>query len=210
MHRSSPVLRRVAAGILAAAVAAAFLASRLPPPRPALAADPVAATPSPSERIHGELHERYAVARLRLAEAKLARAEALTGTVPRQVSDLELASLRRRVGILERHVSVARERPHGNGFELARAAAEAAEQQAAEELAAVRSANARQSGTVSAATIRQLEAAVELARVRLAIWNDPAFLESPLQVIQMQLDQLADEVLELIDRVDNRTSRDRR
>lgn len=210
MHRSWPVLYRMAAGILAAAVTAAFVASRLPRPRPALAADPVAATPSPSERIHGELHERYAVARLRLAEATLARAEALARTVPGQVNDLELASLRRRVGILERHVSVARERPHGNGFQLARAAAEAAAQQADDELAVVRSANARQPGTVSAAAIRQLEATVELARVRLAIWNDPSFLESPLQLIQMQLDQLADEVLELINRVDNRFSRDRR
>jgi hypothetical protein len=82
--------------------------------------------------------------------------------------------------------------------------------QAEDELATARSANMRQPGTVSQTTLRQLEAAAELAQARLAVWNDPSFLDSPLQVMQMQIDQLADEVFDLVHRVDNRFLQDRR
>lgn len=168
------------------------------------------ATPSPAERAHADLHARYAEARLRLAQANFAQAEHLAGMVSGQVNDLELASLRRRIEVLKRHVITSREQAHGNGFGLAKAAATTAMQQAEDELAAARAANTRQAGTVSAPTLRQLEAAADLARARMAIWADPSFLDSPLQVMQMQIDQLADEVFELIHRVDNKFSIDRR
>jgi len=167
-------------------------------------------TPSPAEQVHADLHARYAEARLRLAQANLAQAEHLASAAPHQVNDLELASLRRRVEVLERHAAATRARPHGNGFDLAKAAVETAALQAEKELAAARAANARRAGTVSATTLAQLEAAADLARARQAIWEDPSFLDSPQQRMQMQIDQLADDVFELIQRVDNRFSVDRR
>ena len=197
--------------VVALGAAAAVAASRWATHREATAEEPsLAATPSPAEKAHADLHAWYAEARLRLAQANLATAEDLARTAPGQVSELELASLRRRIEVLKRHVVTSRERAHGNGFDLAKAAATTAVSQAEDELAAARAANTRQAGTVSATTLRQLEAAADLAQARLAIWDDPSFLDSQLQVMQMQIDQLADEVFELIHRVDNRFSRDRR
>ena len=211
MPRSSRPSRLATAIACTAVATAAFTVNRWLAAREAAAHEPsLAATPSPAERAHSELHVRYAEARLRLAKANLEKAEDLARKVPRQVHDVELASLRRRVEVLERHVTVTKEQPHGNGFGLAQAAAKTAVKQAEDELAAVQAANARQPGAVSAATLRQLAAALELAEVRLAIWDDPSFLDSPLQVMQMQIDQLADEVFELIQCLNNRFSVDRR
>lgn len=208
MSRSSRLVWIATVGLVAAV---AFVTNRWLTPREATAEQPaIAATRSPAERAHADLHGRYAEARLRLAQANLTQAEHLAATVPRQVNDLELASLRRRVDVLKRHVTTTREQAHGNGFSLAAMAATTAVHQAEGELAAARAANMRQAGTVSAITLQQLEAAADLAQVRLAIWGDPSFLDSPLQVMQMQIDQLADEVFELIHRVDNQFSIDRR
>lgn len=197
--------------VVALGAAAAAMASRWAMHREVTAEEPsLAATPSPAEKAHADLHVRYAEARLRLAQANLAKAENLARLAPGQVNDLERASLRRRIDVLERHVASTRAQPHGNGFLLARSAAETAARQADMELTSAEAANARQAGTVSALTLRQLEAAADLAHARLAIWDDPSFLDSPLQVMQMQIDQLADEVFELIHRVDNQFSADRR
>jgi hypothetical protein len=208
MSRSSRSVRLAA---IALATAVAFITSRRLTHREATAEQPaLAATPSPAELAHADLHGRYAEARLRLAQANLAQAEHLAETVPGQVGGLELASLRRRIEVLKRHVVTSREQAHGNGFGLATTAAMTAVRQAEDELATARSANMRQPETVSQTTLRQLEAAAELAQARLAVWNDPSFLDSPLQVMQMQIDQLADEVFDLVHRVDNRFLQDRR
>jgi len=189
----------------------AALALREPPVPTATAAEPSATgTPSPAEQAHADLHGRYAEARLRLARANLANAEDLAGTIPGQVSEPELKGLRRRVGILERHVQATRDRPHDNGFLLAKAAADAAAEQAKVELEAARGVNQRVAGTVSPRAILQLEAALDLAEARRSIWADPSFLESPLQVMQMQIDQLTDEVFELVLRTDSGFLDDRR
>lgn len=199
------------AAVAVALLGGAALALRQPPAPTATAAEPSAkATPSPAEQAHADLHGRYADARLRLARANLAKAEDLASTIPGQVSDPELKGLRRRVALLERHVQATRDRPHDNGFLLARAAAEATADQARVELEAARGANQRVAGTVSPKSLRQLEAALELAEIRRSIWDDPSFLDSPLQVMQMQIDQLTDEVFELILRTDSGFLDDRR
>lgn len=203
-----PILRRscLVAGILAA-LTLAGVGARLSVP---VHGEPPSGTPSPEQQAHADLHARYAEARLRLADANLARAEHLASSVAGQVNEQDLASLRRRVDVLRQHVATTRERPHENSFHLSRAAAEMAVLQAEEERAAVRAVKARQPGAVSPDEERQLDAAVDLAKVRLEIWNDPAFLDSPLRVMQMQIDQLADEVFELKQRSDTRFLQDRR
>lgn len=203
-----PIVHRscLMAGILTAAALAAA-GARLAAP---VHGEPPSGTPSPGERAHADLHARYAAARLRLAEANLARAEHLAGSVAGQVNEQDLASLRRRVDVLRQHVATTRERPHENSFQLSQAAAEMAVRQAEQERAAAQAVKARQPGAVSPDEERQLDAAVDLAKVRLEIWNDPAFLDAPLQVMQMQIDQLADDVFELRQRSDTRFLQDRR
>jgi hypothetical protein len=209
MPRFSQPVRMAALALTAAA--AATVAHRWLPQGIATAQGPtVSGTPSPAEQAHADLHARYAEARLRLAQANLAKAEHLADAAPHQVNDLELASLRRRVAVLERHSAATRARPHGNAFDLAKTAIEKAVLQAEKELTAARAANARRANTVSTHTLAQLEAAVEVARARLAIWEDPSFLDSPEERMQMQIDHLADEVFELVQKVDNRFSVDRR
>jgi hypothetical protein len=202
---------RIVVAVALVLLGGAALALRQPPAYTATAAEPSATgTPSPAEKAHADLHGRYAEARLRLARANLAKAEDLAGAIPGQVSEPELAGLRRRVALLERHVQATRDRPHDNGFLLARAAADASAEQAKVELEAARGVNKRVAGTVSPKSLRQMEAALELAEIRRSIWSDPSFLDSPLQVMQMQIDQLTDEVFELILRTDARVLHDRR
>jgi hypothetical protein len=86
----------------------------------------------------------------------------------------------------------------------------AAVTEADDELALARAANSHQSDAVSARAMQQLAARADVAHARLTLWEDPAFLQSPLQVMQMQIDQLADQVLELTHRADNAPPIDRR
>ncbi|NBW87050.1 MAG: hypothetical protein EBR23_09545 [Planctomycetia bacterium] len=177
---------------------------------------PVEAYPSSSarrasdERRHAELHERYAAARLQLADASLAKARSLGRRIPRQVSQREFRSLERGVEILRTHVDVTHRHAHGNSYTLARCLARATKLQADEDLAAAHGANERHAGTVSPEAMGVLEARAEVAAARLVLWEDPAFLEAPLAVMQMQIDQLSDQMLELAQRIDNAPSVDRR
>lgn len=154
------------------------------------------------ERRHSALHGRYARARLQLAEAGLARAEALGRALSHQVPQRELRSLRRTIDILQSHLAVTQRHPHGNSYTLARCMARAAMLQADEDLATARAANERHAGTASPEAIGVLEARAEVAEARLALWEDPAFLDTPLAVMQMQIDQLSDQMLELDQRID--------
>jgi len=177
---------------------------------PAVADPASSATGAPDERRHADLHSRYAVARLRLATASLEKARALGRVFPGQVSQREIRSLERGGEILRAHVDVTHRYPHGNSYTLARCTARMANLQAEEDLAAAHGANERHAGTVSRETIGVLEARAEVAAARLSLWEDPAFLEAPQAVMQMQIDQLADQMLELTQRIDNAPAVDRR
>lgn len=163
-----------------------------------------------NERRHAELHGRYARARLRLATASLAKAEALGRLFPHQVSQHELRSLQRAIDVLRSHLAVTERHPHGNSYTLARCTARAAMLQADEDLAAARGANERHVGTVSPEVIGVLEARAEVAAARLALWEDPAFLDTLPAVMQMQIDQLSDQILELKQRIDDSPAVDHR
>jgi|694.fasta_scaffold35813_5 hypothetical protein len=177
---------------------------------PAGAGPPGSGSGPPDERRHAEFHARYAASRLQLAAASLDKARALGRLIPRQVSQRELRSLERGVEVLRAHVDVTQRYPHGNSYTLARCMARAAKLQADEDLVAAHGANERHAGTVSREAMRVLEARAEVAAARLALWEDPAFLEAPLAVMQMQIDQLSDQMLELSQRVDNAPSVDSR
>jgi hypothetical protein len=48
------------------------------------------------------------------------------------------------------------------------------------------------------------------ARLRAEIWEDPAFLAEPIDVLQMQIDQLGDQMQDMLDAIDNAPALDRR
>lgn len=159
---------------------------------------------------HAELHGRYVETRLRLAEARLEKAQKLNAISPGQVSETDMRALRTRVGLLRDQVAEARGQPHGYGFAAQRTAARAAVQLAEQEIAAAIAVNGRQADAVSPLDMRILELRLIIARLRAEIWDDPAFLASPADVLQMQVDQLADQLQEVVQRIDNAPSLDRR
>ena len=180
----------------------AVVVCRQPHPRTAEAAPPAGAEPDTLTRRHAELHVRYAEARLTAAIVDLEKALDLVRVKPGQVAESELRGLRGRVEVLREHVEATRRQPHGNSFDFALAVARKAADQAERDLARARSANSLRPDAVSGGTIKQLEARSDVARTRLAIWEDPAFLQSPLHVMQMQIDQLSDQVHDLVQRLD--------
>lgn len=159
---------------------------------------------------HAALHARYAEARLRLAEARLHKAQHLNEKTPGLLTEADMRRLRSRAEVLEEVVAATRERPHGHGLAVQQAVARANEKNAEQDLAAARAVRQRQPVAVSAADLRLFEIKAEIAAIRLALLEDPAFLDSPLDVMQLQIDQLADLILDATDHLDAAPALDRR
>jgi hypothetical protein len=149
-------------------------------------------------------------ARLRLAETRYEKAEKLNAIAPGQVTETDMRALRTRIELLREQVAAARGQPHGYGFAVQRTAALAAIRLAEQELAAAVAVNGRKANAVSPLDMRLLELRLQIARLRAEIWEDPAFLASPTDVLQMQVDQLTDQLQEVVQRVDDAPSLDRR
>ena len=81
---------------------------------------------------------------------------------------------------------------------------------AEQDLAAAAAVNDRQSQAISPSNMRILERRLELAKLRAEIWDDPSFLSSPTDVLQMQIDQIADHVQDVLHSVDNAPTIERR
>lgn len=148
------------------------------------------------------LHVRYAEARLRLAELKLTKAEELNRHTPGLLTETDMRRLRNRVDVLRSQVAATREHPHGNALEMQQAEAKAMVRIAEKELEAANAVLRRQPTALSENALRQLEAKVEIARLRARLWEDPSFHRSPVDVMQMQIDQLADLLIDAADDVD--------
>lgn len=159
---------------------------------------------------HAELHARYAEARLRLAEARLEKAEKLNAVSPGQVTETDMRNLRMRIGLLREQVAETRGQPHGYGFAAQRRAARATVQLAEQDLAAAAAVIDRKADAIAPADFRLLQLRLEVARLRADVWDDPAFLASPTDVLQMQIDQLADQVQDMAHSVDSAPAIDRR
>ncbi len=159
---------------------------------------------------HAELHARYAEAQLRLAETRLEKAEKINAISPGQVTETDTRALRTRIGLLREQVAETRGQPHGYGFAVQRRAARAAVRLAEQDLAAASAINGRKADAVSPLDMRLLEIRLDIARLRAEVWDDPAFLASPTDVLQMQIDQLADQLQDISHRVDNAPALDRR
>lgn len=159
---------------------------------------------------HAELHARCTEARLRLAETRLEKARKLNTGLPGQVARTDVRWLEARVEQLRDQVAATREKPHGYGFEAQRAVARSAVRLAEQDLAAARGANERRPEAVGPLDIRILEQRREIARLRAEIWEDPTFLAEPTEVLQMQLDQLADQMQDVLAAIETAPAIDRR
>jgi len=159
---------------------------------------------------HADLHARYAEARLRFAETRLQKAERLNALSPGLVTDTDIRALRGRIELLRDQVAATREQPHGNTFAAQRRAARLAVRLAEEDLEDARAVNGRKADAVGPLDLRMREIRLEVERLRAELWDDPTFLASPIDVLQMQIDQLADKVQDLLLAVENAPAIDRR
>ena len=150
------------------------------------------------------LHVRYAEARLKLARLDLERARAADEQFGnRVVSDTDLRRLEARIRVLERQVEVNRRLPHGNGLEAQVARARAAAEVAEEDLEAARDLHQRAPKAMHEIDLRRYESRAEIARLRLALLEDPENVPSMIDQMQLQLDQLTDHVVDLLDQIEN-------
>ena len=115
-----------------------------------------------------------------------------------------------RIDLLRAQVAETRRQPHGYGFTAQRRAARAAVHLAEQELAAAAVVNGRKADAIAPLDMRLRELRLEIARLRAEIWDDPVFLVSPTDVLQMQVDQLADQLQDVLHGVDNAPALDRR
>lgn len=153
------------------------------------------------------LHVRYAEARLTLARLDLERARAADEQFGvRVVSDTDLRRLEARVRVLERQVEVTRKLPHGNGIEAQIARARAAAEVAEEDLQAARDLRATNPEAINAIDLRRHQTRAEIARLRVALLEDPENVPSMIDQMQLQLDQLTDHVVDLLDQIENQRS----
>lgn len=172
---------------------------------------PPAADPAPSEQPpDASVHERYAAARLRLAELKVARAEDLNRVMPGLLTQTDMRRLRNRVALLREQIDATRRLPHGNATDEQESAARVRMRIATEDLEAARAVRVRNPAAVSDNELQQLEVQCEIARLRLELWSDPSFRRSPVDVMQMQIDQLTDFVVDAIDSIDSAPAMQRR
>jgi len=189
-------------GSIAVAIACGclFLAKAGPPPTEHASSDPPDAA----------VHDRYAAARLRLAELKVARAEDLNRRMPGLLTQTDMRRLRNRVVLLGDQLEATRRLPHGNAVDEQEAAARVRVRIAAEDLEAAQAVRARNPAVVSDNELQQLEVKCEIARLRLELWSDPSFRRSPVDVMQMQIDQLTDFLVDAVDSIDGAPAIQRR
>lgn len=168
----------------------------------ARAGPPSAEYEPPRQVADASVHERYAAARLRLAELKVARGEDLNRFMPGLLTQTDMRRLRNRVTLLREQIDATRRLPHGNAVDEQEVAARVRLRIATEDLDAARAVRARSSDVVSDNELQQLEVKREVARLRLELWSDNSFRESLVDVMQMQIDQLTDFVMDAVDAID--------
>jgi hypothetical protein len=158
--------------------------------------------PQSADPPDASVHEQYAEARLRLAKLQLSRAEEIERRFAGVVTAGEMRRLRNRVELLRQHLDATRSVPHGNGIDEQVAAARVRVSIAEKDLEAARAVRRRNEAAISANELEQYEVKVEIARLRRDLWSDRSFRDSPLRMMQMQIDQLTDFVVDAVDAID--------
>ncbi len=209
----APALITIAA--LEAALGTEPPASEVPVERheaPLVSDDPVIAEP-PTGRASeaaaaAELKIRYAMARLRLAELDLERAVAANATVKGAVGQREIERLRNHVALMHQQLEIAREQPRTAARQATVAAARMACDNARADLDTALKANQRTPGAISDLNVERLRARLDLAEIRVALCENPAYELSLLDEMQWNIDQLTDQLIDLRHQVETRGSGD--
>lgn len=170
-------------------------------------ASPTASTPTPADPTR-DLVVRFARARLRLAELDLERALDINARAPAAIGGRQIDRLEHRVESLRRQVEVARDQPRTAARQVTVAAAEAARDVANVDLERARAANRRMPGAVSEVNLKRLEAALDLADVRVQMCRNPDYDLSLLAEMQWSIERLTEEVVDLRHRLDATSSPD--
>ena len=84
------------------------------------------------------------------------------------------------------------------------ARAKAALEVAREDLARLERLRESQPNSVGELDLRRQRVRVDIAELRVALWQDPEHLPSPIDRMQIQLDQLSDQLIDMIDQIANR------
>jgi len=153
---------------------------------------------------HDKLHAEYAEARLKLAELDLEKATLLDNEGQgRMLSDDDWRRLRSRIAVLRDLVEINRQKPHGTGIHEQRIRARAAADNAEQDLRDAEALHERGPTPFTDISVRRAGAKAEIARLRLALWDDPANVPSIIDEMQMQIDLLTDHVIDLLDQIDS-------
>jgi multidrug resistance efflux pump len=84
------------------------------------------------------------------------------------------------------------------------ARAKAALEVAREDLARLERLRESQPNSVGELDLRRQRVRVDIAELRVALWQDPEHIPSPIDRMQIQLDQLSDQLIDMIDQISNR------
>lgn len=156
----------------------------------------------------GDLQLRYAMARLKLAELDLQRAVTLNRPTPNAIGALEVTRLTNHVRLMQRQVEIAQGKPQSSAREVGLAAAELAVETAQADLDAARAANKRAEGAIKKVNMQRLETKLEIAQIRLELYQSPDFVPSPIDEMQWHIDQLTEQLIDLRHRVETRSTND--
>lgn len=151
------------------------------------------------------VHLRYAEARLALARLELEKARRQnTEAGASQVPASDLRRLEVRVAALEQLVAAERNTPAAGRLDGQIARAKAALEVVRDDLARLERLHATMPNAVPEIDLRRQRVRVEIAELRLALWQDPEHRLSAIDQMQIQLDQLTDQLVDLIDQISNR------
>lgn len=160
------------------------------------------ADPPASAAAATDLQVRFADARLRLARVELEIALEMNRKVGGTASKRELQRLEGNVDVARKQLVVAREFTHGSALPTQLTAADSAAKRADRHLQSVLEIHKRNPQAMSKIMIRRASIKAEMAKFRVELWQDPAYLPSLMDEMQWQIDRLTEQVIELTQRID--------
>lgn len=167
----------------------------------AIAAPPTAGTGNAD----ASLHLRYANARLELARLDLEKARRQNQNAgASQVPASDMRRLEARLAALEQVVAAEKARADGDEVDGQLARSRAALDVAREDLARLERLREASPNAVTDVDLRRQRIRVEIAELRVALWEDPSHIPSPIDRMQIQIDQLSDQLIDMIDQISNR------
>lgn len=147
------------------------------------------------------LQMRYAEARVRLAELALEKAQEANRKIHNTISSIEMRRLEEQVILAQKQRALARQYTTGTSTQTQLSAARAALRIAEANHRVALEAQQKNAGAFSEILLKEIEARLEIARLRVEIWEDPVYLPTLVDELQWQIDRLTEQVITLSQRV---------